>query len=188
MSAWVHGLCNQNTLWGNSSKASLCSLMKHAVMQLARWRYLSCPGTPNKTVPCLHFAFPCYRFFFQPLLLCWCLFGKGEGERRGWEVQSLFLKLREAASLPCSAILPNITDIFLRAKFMTCLAGNESPGLWKGEGPSRKLISLRLGSNSLAWRKHTRPEAGCLLLVRSLRQHLDPEQAEAMIQAWDQSG
>lgn len=65
MNAWVHGLCNQNTVWGNSSKSSLCSLMKHAVMQLARWRYLSCPGTPNKTVPCLHFAFPCYRLFLN---------------------------------------------------------------------------------------------------------------------------
>lgn len=67
-------------------------------------------------------------YSLQPLLPCWCLFGKGEGGRKGWEVQCIFLKLREASWTLGLALLSSIRDVSLGAKFMTSLTENKNPG------------------------------------------------------------
>lgn len=138
----------------------------------------------NSSLP-MHFVFPFYSLIFSNLFCLVFVYLEMEKEKEAagkyspyswnWEKLHVFQAVHYLPAPQTFSWEPNLWPPLQGMR----VQNHEN---WETQ---RKLRSLWSGPNSLAWKKHGRPNAGCLLFIRSLRKHLDPQQAKATIQLWD---
>lgn len=114
------------------------------------WNVLSChepDGDSSAAQECptewapLHLTSHATVCSLQPLLPCWSLFGKWKGRRKGWDVQSVFLRLTESLwpSLQKSGIQDDEKEKALRENW---LASDQDQTPWHRENVQDLMLGV----------------------------------------------